>query len=315
MSVADVASLRTVAVQLRSLSADSENQPIIAREEGCLRALISFVSGDDMAVAAIAVAALGNLASHAENFDLLRTEDDLLDSLKALLVRDEADRELRREVFDIIEELTDDEDDGEMDELDELEAAAGLVEDEGAAAVSVLDDPSLLPEAVTARLHVPGLSEDVFCMRVEQLVIRKPGVISVAFELGAEDAVVFGRVPAEEIASFVGKMTGTEVKVVEAVVVESEDEEEVVEPAAAAAGASGVDKENSNAGYLDQTGERFKDVAKKNSKKKNTISHGATSLAERLEAQRQEESRKKARSNRLMNSIGSGFNRGWGFGW
>lgn len=34
MAVADTASLRTVAVQLRSLSADEENQPIIAREEG-----------------------------------------------------------------------------------------------------------------------------------------------------------------------------------------------------------------------------------------------------------------------------------------
>lgn len=34
MAVADAASLRTVAVQLRSLSADEENQPIIAREEG-----------------------------------------------------------------------------------------------------------------------------------------------------------------------------------------------------------------------------------------------------------------------------------------
>lgn len=37
MSVADAASLRTVAVQLRSLSADEENQPIIAREEGYVR--------------------------------------------------------------------------------------------------------------------------------------------------------------------------------------------------------------------------------------------------------------------------------------
>lgn len=34
MAVADAASVRTVAVQLRSLSADEENQPIIARDEG-----------------------------------------------------------------------------------------------------------------------------------------------------------------------------------------------------------------------------------------------------------------------------------------
>lgn len=312
MSTADAAALRTVAVQLRTLSADAENQPIIAREDGCLGALVSFISGDDMDVATIAVEALANLASHAENFDLMRCEAGLMPSLKSLLVREEADKDLRRAAFDIVEELTDDEDDGEMDELDELEQAAGLLVEE-ASASGVRDDPSLLPEAVTARLHVPGVSEDVLCMRVEQLIIRKPGVVSVAFELGAEDAVVFGRAPAEDVASYVGKLTGIEVTVVEAVVVDSEDDDEEEEEVQPVAG--GIDKENANAGYLDKTGERFKDVVKKNAKKKNTISHGATSLAERLEAQRQEESRKKARSNRLMNSIGSGFNKGWGFGW
>lgn len=331
MAVADVASLRTVAVQLRALSADPENQPIIAREDGCLRALVSFVQGADRGVAAVAVAAVKNLAAHPDNFELLRAEDALQDALRALLLaglaagaplgdgEDPPDEALRRAVFDVLEELLDEEDDDELDELDELERKAGLTDpdpDDGAAAN---DDPSLLPAAVTSRLHVPGLSEDVFCMRVEQLIIRRPGVVSVVFEIGAEDAVVYGRVPPEELASFLATMTGTEVTVAEHVESESEseDEDEAAGEAAAtaAAGVGAADKENGAPGYLDQTGQRFKDVAKKNAKKKNTISQGATSLAERLEAQRQEESRKKARSNRLMNSIGQGFNKGWGFGW
>jgi len=47
MSVADAASLHTVAVQLKQLSADEENQPIIAREEGYVHFIYlhaSFVS-------------------------------------------------------------------------------------------------------------------------------------------------------------------------------------------------------------------------------------------------------------------------------
>jgi hypothetical protein len=75
-----------------------------------------------------------------------------------------------------------------------------------------------------------------------------------------------------------------------------------------------AEKENGSGqpGYLDETGDRFRDVAKKNAKKKNNVSHGATSLAARLEAQRQEESKKKARADRLTGAIGRGFTNGWG---
>lgn len=321
MAVADAASVRTVAVQLRSLSADEENQPIIAREDGCLRALISFISGDDidMDVASVAVAALKNLASHPDNYELLRAEDELVDGLKDLLLADEAELDLRRDIFDIIEELTDEDDEDELDELDELEKKAALVEPDEPA--SALDDPSLLPDPVTTRLHIPNLSDDVFCMRVEQLVIRKPGVISLVFEIGAEIAVIYGRVPPEDLCSFVGTMTGVQVEVLPP---EPESEEEDEEEEAAGEGASagvgvgtdagedGAEKENAGPGYLDQTGQRFKDVAKKNAKKKNNVSQGASSLAARLAAQREEESRKKARANRLTEAIGNGYKSGWG---
>jgi hypothetical protein len=96
---------------------------------------------------------------------------------------------------------------------------------------------------------------------------------------------------------------------------DSDDGREQLRHTARPGDANNDEKENGNVqpGYLDETKERFKDVAKKNAKKKNTISQGATSLAARLEAQRQEEARKKARANRLMDSIGRGFNSGWGW--
>jgi hypothetical protein len=306
MTTVDAASVRTVAVQLRALSADEDNQPIIAREDGCLRALISFVTGDDGAVAAIAVAALKNLAAHPDNYALFRAEDELLDGLKDLLVDPETEMDTRRDIFDILEELTDEEDDDEMDELDELEAKAGLTnDDDGTASAADDNDPSLLPVPVTTRLHIPSLSDDVFCIRVEQLIIRKRGVISVVFEIGAELAVVYARLPSDELAAFITTMTGVEVDVLPPVAEEESDEEEDDDSA---------EKENGSGqpGYLDETGERFRDVAKKNAKKKNNVSHGATSLAERLEAQRQEESKKKARADRLTGAIGRGFTSGWG---
>lgn len=312
MSVADAASVRTVAVQLRSLSADADNQPIIAREEGCMRALAGFVAGDDVEVAAIAVAALKNLASHVDNFDVLRSEDALVDALRDLLVSEDAAADLRQDIFDILEELTDENDDDEMDELDDLEKAAGLKQKDPA----FEDEPGLLKEPVTARLHVPGISDDVTCMRVEQLIIRKRGVISVAFEIGAEVAVVYTKNPPEELASFIGTMTGTTVDLLPEL--QSDDEEDESEAKSDKdIDIDNAEKEKENGGgqpeYLDKSGQTFRAVAKKNAKKKNTISQGASSLTERLRAQREEESRKKARGNRLMGSISRGINSGWGF--
>lgn len=307
MAVADAVSVRTVVVQLRSLSSDTDNQPIIAREEGCMRALSSFVVGSDVEIATIAVAALKNLAAHPDNYEVLRSEEALIEGLKDLLVSDDADRELRQEIFDILEELTDEKDDDEMDELDELEASAGLKEKTSAA---FEDDPGLLKEPITARLHIPGISDEVMCMRVEQLIIRRHGVISVVFEIGAEVAVVYTRLPADELASFVGTMTGTKVEVLPDV--PSDDEEDEAEAKSDRDDAAEKENGGGQPGYLDQTGQRFRDVAKKNAKKKNTISQGASSLTERLRAQREQENRKKARANRLMDSIGRGINSGWG---
>lgn len=305
MAVAEAASVRTVAVQLRSLSADEDNQPIIAREEGCMRALAGFVVGDDLEIAAIAVAAIKNLVSHPDNYKVLRMEDALLDGLKDLIIAEEADRSLRKDIFHILEELTDDNNDDEMDELDELENSAGLKEKLTHSGLD--DDPNLLQEAVTARVLIPGITDEMFCMRVEQLVIRKRGVISVAFEMGAEVAVVYTRLPPDQLVSFLTTMTGTKIELLpeEKEDEEDEEEEEYVQNA---------NKENGNVqrGYLDENGQRLRDLARNNAKKKHTITQGASSLHERLKAQREEESRRKARANRLMDSIGRGMRTGWG---
>ncbi len=289
-----------MAIQLRQLSSDEENQPIIAREDGCLHALTGFVSGDDLEVAAIAVATVKNLAAHADNFRVLRQEHELMDGLKDLLLSDEVGDALKRDIFAVVEELTDDLNDYEMDELDELERKAGLAKPKP----HPLDDPAFTQQPVAARLHIPGLSDELTRVRVEQLLIRQSGVISVAFEIGAELAVLYTRARPEDLADFVAKMTGTAVEVLPPVQ-EDEDDEEDDTPS--------VGKENATGkpGYLDETGQRIKDVAKKNKKKK-TVTQGASSLSERLKKQREEESKKKARANRLLGSIGRGFNSGWG---
>lgn len=297
MSAGDSGNLRTVAIQLRQLSSDEENQPIIAREDGCLHALTGFVTGDDVEVASIAVTTVKNLASHADNFRVLRQEHELMDGLKDLLLSDDIGDTLRRDIFSIIEELTDDLNDYEMDELDELERKSGLAK----AKPHPLDDPSFLQQPIAARLHIPGLSDELMRVRVEQLLIRESGVISVAFEIGAELAVLFTRAQPETLADFVAKMTGTTVEVLPPQKDEDEEDEKENE----------ADALPGKPGYLDETGQRIKDVAKKNKKKK-TVTQGASSLSDRLKKQREEETKKKARANRLLGSIGRGFNSGWG---
>lgn len=249
--------------------------------------------GEDIEVATIAVAAVKNLASHGDNFAVLRQEEALLDGLKELLVHEDAERELRRDVFSILEELTDEMNDDEMDELDELEKKADLVEKKP----HPLDDPALLKEPVAARLHIPGLSDEMLRVRVEQLLIQRRGVISVVFEIGAELAVLYTRAPPDELAGFIAKMTGRAVEVLPPAEEEDDDEEE--------------EEEAGGPGYLDETGQRLRDVAKKN-RRKHTVTQGASSLSERLRKQREEESRKKARASRLLGSLSRGFNSGWG---
>lgn len=246
----------------------------------------------------MAVNVVKNLASHADNFKVLRQEHDLMDGLKDLLLSDDSDTALRKEIFGIIEELTDDLNDYEMDELDDLERKAGLAKSKR----HPFDDPTFLKEPVSARLHVPGLSDEVFRVRVEQMLIRHSGVISVMFETGAELAVVYTRAQPEVLVGFVSKMTG---RTVELQPPEMDDDDDACENADPGA------TNNSAPGYLDETGQRVKDMKKAAKKKKKTITQGASSLGDRLKQQREEGGRQKARTNRVLDSIGLGFNQGW----
>lgn len=129
--------------------------------------------------------------------------------------------------------------------------------------------------------------------------------------MGAEVAVVYTRLPADQVASFLTTMTGTKIELLPE---EQEEEEEEEKDEEKDEYVQNADKENGNAqrGYLDENGQRLRDVARNNAKKKHTITQGASSLHERLKAQREEESRRKARANRLMDSIGRGMRSGWG---
>ncbi|KAK1860335.1 hypothetical protein I4F81_002924 [Pyropia yezoensis] len=106
--------------QIRTLAGQRENQPIVAREDGCLSALISFLVPSTPALAAVAVDALVSLSSHPSNRDLLRDEGDLFAALHALIVDDSSPVPLRRSVLTILEELVDDDDGEEVTELHAL---------------------------------------------------------------------------------------------------------------------------------------------------------------------------------------------------
>ncbi|GAB0495557.1 hypothetical protein MMPV_006859 [Pyropia vietnamensis] len=237
-----------VAEQIRTLARDRENQPIVAREDGCLSALISFLVPTTPSLAAVATDALVSLSSHPSNRELLRDEGDLFAALHALIVDEASPVPLRRSVLTILEELVDDDDGEEVTELHALSVAAGLVAgtppvaaaaasgpaivsrsgSEGAAGggaasagtaaptlataaelATSASSPPLLPRPVTTRLQVAGLAaDDASRARVEGLLLRLPGVFSVGFELGTETAVVFGRVGADATASWLRKMAG-----------------------------------------------------------------------------------------------------------
>ena len=262
--------LQPIADQLLTLSSDKDSQPIIARDDGCLRALISFITTP---VALTALSALSNLASHPDNYSLLRSEDDLMQSLRSLLLQDTASTsvDIKRAAYALLEELSDEHD---VPELDELAVRSGLKKGN--------------EDAQEVRLKVPGLSDDIMSIRVQQLIMRKRGVISVGFEMAREVVVVFGRTPAEELKQFVSTMTGKNVTILENEEA-GEDENDRCDV-------------NHGRGYLDERGERLRDVARRG-KKKRTVTQGASSLHERLRAQRERGARRN-RQGRVMSSFG-----------
>ncbi|KAJ8905171.1 hypothetical protein NDN08_001680 [Rhodosorus marinus] len=299
MSV-DAASLKTVAVQLRSLAADKDNQPIIARDEGCMSALSTFIASEDVSVCQIAVGAVILLASHADNREILRNDFTIWDNLHDLVADTDKDDSVRRDALGIMRRVLGDHERDEMEELADLELRAGLREDLGK---GVSDkDYAVLKEPVNVRIHVPGLSDAGFLNEFEHRLIRTKGIVSASYEMGAEVVIIFAKVSADDIAEIVRQISGKEVEVL-LEEKENEDEENSADP-------NIVEQQE---GYVDEERARYRKNLEK--AKRTAVSHqGYSSLAERLEQERRQAERERARSERMLGRIGRGFTgSGWGF--
>lgn len=75
---------KSVAIQLRTLASDPENQQYIVREGGCMKGLMGFLRSGSEEVLIISLQALEFLSSHPNNKELLSKEPGLLTKLAEL---------------------------------------------------------------------------------------------------------------------------------------------------------------------------------------------------------------------------------------
>ncbi|EME27664.1 hypothetical protein Gasu2_18060 [Galdieria sulphuraria] len=323
-------SIRNVAVQLRSLSADTENQPIIAREEGCMAALVGFIEGNDSEIVRIAVEAILDLTSHPDNAEVMKSERGLVSALKALVTDfDRADigtrqsahaclvnllvRNSKESQAFIAEELASLANKGGLGGKEAFDSSLSTVLKPKAQNClseqnhADLVDVPFLPQTLTIRLYVRNVSDEDVQYRVERLLVMTRGVVSVSFEIGTETVIVRSRIAAEYVRKAIELRGGFPAEII--------DEEVYIE------------KENNQlrsneALYISSDGPKYLDEMPSRSRlswswqrgdKIIVPGNGGVTLAERLEAQRKEEAKKRARATRLVNRIGKSFVSGFGF--
>ncbi|GJQ14948.1 hypothetical protein GpartN1_g6739.t1 [Galdieria partita] len=323
-------SIRNVAVQLRSLSADTENQPIIAREEGCMAALVGFIEGNDPEIVRIAVEAILDLTSHPDNSEVMKSERGLVPALKALVTDfDRADvgtrqsahaclvnllvRNSKENQAFIAEELASLANKGGIGGKETFDSAfSSILKPKFPNSVSEcnhadLVDVPFLPQTLTIRLYVRNVSDEDVQYRVERLLVMTRGVVSVSFEIGTETVIVRSRIAAEYVRKAIELRGGFAAEII--------DEEVYIE------------KENnqvhSNEAFYNTSGPKYLDEMPSRSRRLSwswqrgdriiVPGNGGVTLAERLEAQRKEEAKKRARATRLVNRIGKSFVSGFGF--
>lgn len=79
---------KAVALQLRKLAADPDNQTFIAKQEQCMKGLVSFLDCKNSDVVIISLQALNFLSSHPLNLEPLSSYPGLLIKLTNLTERD-----------------------------------------------------------------------------------------------------------------------------------------------------------------------------------------------------------------------------------
>eukprot|EP00871_Galdieria_phlegrea_P003348 jgi/Galph1/4013/GphlegSOOS_G2658.1 len=331
MSV-ECTSIRNVAVQLRSLSADPENQPIIAREEGCMAALVGFIEGTDPDIVRIAVDAVLDLTSHPENAEVLKQEKGLVPALRALVTDfDRADFSTRQSahacLVNLLVTYSKESHHYIAEDLALLAAKGGLGGKDNFVSCrssplkakrqsSITNDSRkdkadefpFLPQTLTVRLHVENVSDEDVQFRVERLLVMTKGIVSVSFEIGTETVVVRSRIAAEHVRKAIELRGGFKAEILDEEVYVDKENNRLFGSNENASNLSNSPK------YLDEMPSRSR-LSWSWQRGDRIIVPGnvGVTLAERLEAQRKEEARKRTRASRLVNRIGKGFISGFGF--
>jgi len=323
-------SIRNVAVQLRSLSADTENQPIIAREEGCMAALVGFIEGNDPEIVKIAVEAILDLTSHPDNAEVLKSERGLVPALKALVTDfDRTDVATRQSAHAclvnllvrnskennafVAEELASLANKGGLGGKDAFDSpfSSSILKPKAPISNSEqnhadLVDIPFLPQTLTIRLYVRNVSDEDVQYRVERLLVMTRGVVSVSFEIGTETVIVRSRIAAEYIRKAIELRGGFSAEIL--------DEEVYVEKENSQRHSNENVCHNSGPKYLDEMPSRSRlSWSWQRGDRIIVPGNGGATLAERLEAQRKEEAKKRAKATRLVNRIGKSFASGFGF--
>mmetsp|Transcript_15647 Transcript_15647/g.27444 ORF Transcript_15647/g.27444 Transcript_15647/m.27444 type:complete len:363 (-) Transcript_15647:64-1152(-) len=324
----DDSALSQVAKQLLDLCSDQEMQPVIAREEGCMSALVK-VCGSTTTVTRyetcfMALKAIEHLSNHPDNKYVLRMEDGLFDSLRFVMLggRTDADKNMRTMAFGVMEMLTEHINYDEVQELKRLQRKLAMmqkkdemVKDKDDALIDEIEAAVMEKFAVyqTERGNVvqiaavcayryisPGISGDEKVrIRLERILLKLAGIIAISFEIGAEIIDVSTKLDPEWILEIIKDIT----KQPETKQIQNEtdaqhgggedDEGHGTDDVKHSASHDTKDK-----GYLDHASRR---PNKANANKTVASSGMGNSLAARLEEQKRAEQRRKQRQGRFLN--------------
>lgn len=179
---------KTVALQLRTLASDPDNQTYIVREKGCMKGLMGFLDSPNDEVKIISLQALKFLSSHPSNKELLAKDTTLLGKL--INFSDDDNEHINTISNDILENLED-----YINGSSTKKAAPQAEAVPKKAPVS-----SFKPRYLYGiPLQVEGLISKASCDRVEKQLLGTQGVVSITVEQDIGQVTVYTRAAEADI--------------------------------------------------------------------------------------------------------------------
>jgi len=170
---------KAVALQLRKLASDPDNQTYIVREKGCMKGLLSFLDSPNPEVVMLSLQALQFLASHPSNPELLSKEPGLVAKLVNFV-------DSENETIKTTASST----------LDYLHSAVNGKDDE-AKKTPMIVAPPVHGYLCTVPLRIVEARTDMQTIRIQKALITVKGVVSVTFN--KNDVLVYCRTNERDI--------------------------------------------------------------------------------------------------------------------